>query len=241
MRNLTIAFFAVILTGVACQKEKEDVLDEYAEDFIVFPEELEEHDGLMLAVMNYINTLEVTGTPIIQEFAYAEFKEEKFVDVGIVRLNGNLLFKVPSNQYVSMPDDIGFKLKEGIRNKWQISGGNSFQQINQQVSMKMPGLVTFEEPPSEINLSEPITLRIKNYPAQAEGVIWIVRDVDGKTIQKETKTAEITISAADLGELRSGAKSLIKVVAYASESWGSDGKKYLFLNETADMMNVSFD
>lgn len=236
-----IAFFSIILLGVACKKEAEDVLDEYAEDTMIFPEDLGDYDGLFLAVRNYIGNVEVENKAITQDFAYAQMMNPDFVDVGAVLLNGSLLVKLPTHQYFSLLDNHDFKLNEGKQSKWEIKGGNGFQQFSKSLSIRMPGLVTFKESPSAINLAESITLRIEDYPSHADGVIWILRDIDEKTIQIESKTTEVTISAAELGELRPGAKSLIKVVAYSTEKWENGGKKYVFLNETAEVLNVAFN
>lgn len=230
----------MILLG-SCSKEKDLAPDKYAEDSITIPEGLDDYDGLMVAVRNYISKVEITEEPIVQDVAYSEFKVDgKFADVGQVKLNNKILFRVPSNQYVSLPDDENFKLNEGSKNVWNAGGKSGFPKFEKILTVSMPGLVIFDEVPSEISLSQGFSAKVKNVPTHTISLIWVLKDVEGNSIQKTTKTSEVTFTPSDMSSLKPGIRSLIKVAAYSIEEWSHEGKTFFFLNQTTDLVNAAF-
>ena len=81
---------------------------------------------------------------------------------------------------------------------------------------------------------------MEDFPANAQAIIWQLKDINGNFIQKETLINEWTLTAAELSQLLPGKNSLIKVAAYSLEKWENGGKKYVFVNEMVETSAIEF-
>jgi NifB/MoaA-like Fe-S oxidoreductase len=106
------------------------------------------------------------------------------------------------------------------------------------MEVKMPAKITFDALPDIISLEKNITLKVKNFPTNAQAIIWQLKDIDGNFIQKETLTNELTLTSAELSQLIPGRNSLIKVAAYSLDKWDNGGKRFVFINEMVETANL---
>lgn len=235
------AFIVFILFAfTSCKKDDNYVRVKFAEESVLYPEGIEDRDALLMAIRDYVRLSIASTAEFPVDLALAEFVDEDFKNVGQVKLNNDSLAKTSANFYVSNIDKSNYKLEPGNENQWSISGGNGFESFNKKLAVKMPAKIVFESLPSMISLSNDITLKVVDFPSNAQAIIWKLTDVDGHFIQKETITNELTLTAAELSKLSPGRNSLIKVAAYSLEKWENDGKKYVFVNEMVEMSSIEF-
>lgn len=233
-------FFSVVAASVffSCKKEDNFVPEKYADETILFPEELGEPDGLMMAVRDMVG-IDLTGKQEIPvDLALAYFNPSGYVEVGEVKLNNKLLDLTSANQYVSNLENISFELNGSTQNRWSIAGDNGFETFNKVLTVRMPAKIVFDAAPAVIALNQQITLKVESLPNHAQAIIWQLKDVDGNFIQKETTTNELTLTASELSRLSAGRNSLLKVAAYSMEKWTNSGKQYVFVNQTVETATV---
>lgn len=235
--RLFLACMSIFLL-VTCKKEEEETPNKYAVESLVIPKDLPDYDGFFLAIRDMVG-IDVTGTQEIGiDAVIARIGKPTFVDVGTVKLNNKVLYKTPSFQYSSDLENLIFDLTPGKQNKWSIEGGNGFAAFEKTLSIKMPQKVNLLNPPATISRQSEITLKLKEVPNNSQSIIWTIKDVEGKELYKETTTAEVRFSAAELQTLTTGKNSLIKIVAYNLETYSHSGKNYVFINETVETADI---
>ncbi len=237
LKTLLFASLSFTLILSACKKDDDFVPEKYAEETVLYPESISEHDGIMLALRDYIG-IDLTNQEIPVDAGIAEFGNPALVNVGEVKINNKALTETSSNRYVSNIDTYNFDLNEGAQNKWAIAGGNGFSSFNKTLTVKMPGKIKFSNVPAVISLSESVTFKVEKYPNHTQAIIWNLKDIEGNFIQKETTTNELTLTAAELGALKAAENCLLKVAAYSMENWESGGKKYVFINQTVETAQI---
>jgi hypothetical protein len=237
-KNIFILFVFINFALLSCKKEDNYVPEKYAEESILYPEGIENRDATLLAIRDYVG-VDLTGTiEIPADFCLAEFLDTEFKNVGQVKLNNDVLSQTSANIYISSLDDINFNLNPGNQNLWLIEGGNGFSAFNRKMEVKMPAKITFDALPNIITLGNNVTLKVKNFPTNAQAIIWQLKDIDGNFIQKETLTNELTLTSAELSQLIPGRNSLIKVAAYSLDKWDNGGKRFVFINEMVETANL---
>ncbi|MCO5231278.1 MAG: hypothetical protein M9958_09010 [Chitinophagales bacterium] len=236
-RNFSTFLFYLIFTIVSCKKDDDYTPMKYAEETILYPENIETIDALLLAIRDDIG-IDLLNKEISVDFAFARFGDASSSDVQEVKLNNTVLSKTSANQFVSPIDKNNFNLNAGVQNKWDISGGANFPSFNKTATVKMPGKIAIDQEADIINLNQAITLRIKGIPANAQSIIWQLKDINNNYIQKETTTQELTLTVEELKKLAPGENSLLKVAAYSLERWEANGKHYAILNEFVDTREI---
>lgn len=237
MKNLLLATLSLTIAFTACKKEEPFTPAKYAEESVLYPAIIPEHDGIMMSIRDYIG-IDLTNQEIPVDAGIAEYGRPVLVKVGEVKLNNKALTETSSNKYVSNIDVINFDLNEGNQNKWVIEGANGFTAFNKNLTVRMPGKIKFENVPAVLSLSQAVTLKVEKFPNHAQAIIWNLKDVEGNFIQKETTANELTLSVAELGTLKAAENCLLKVAAYSMENWESSGKKYVFINQTVETAQV---
>lgn len=236
--KILLASLAICLF-TACKKDEEFTPTKYAEETLIIPKNLPEHDGFFLALRDMVG-IDVTGTQeIAVEFALVQIGESDFSDVGIVKLNNKELSKSSANQYSSDLENLNFNLTPGKQNVWAVSGNSNFIGFNKTLNSKMPAKVELESIPNSISKSSDLQLTLKNYPNHAQSVIWTIKDIDNKELYKETNSAEVTFTSEELSTLTIGQNSLIKIVAYSTELMNHRDKKLLFINEFVETADIN--
>lgn len=231
-----ISFLVISLTS--CKKEEDYAPVKYAEEKIIIPANLPEHDGLFLAIRDMIG-VDITGTQEIGiDITLAQIGKPVFSDVGQVKLNNKELFKGSNFQYSSDLEKLNFDLSPGKQNKWSIEGGNGFAAFEKTLSNRMPAKIVFQNVPGTVSQQKGISLQIKDVPNNAQSIIWTIKDVDGNELYKETTINEVNFSASELQTLTLGKNSLIKIVAYNIETYSNNGKNYVFINETVETADI---
>ena len=239
-KNLFLLFSLVAGILISCKKEDNYVPEKYADETVIYPVGIEDRDALLLSIRDYVKVDNSSTAEISVDFAFAEFFDKEFMNVGPVKLNGDSLVKTSAEFYVSNLDKNDFGLNPGTQNQWFIGGGNGFTTFNRMMEVKMPAKIVLESVPNSIALNTEVTLKAKNFPENAQAIIWHLKDVEGNFIQKETVTNELILSSSELSQLVPGKNSLIKVVAYSMERWENGGKQYVFLNEMVETAPVEF-
>lgn len=240
MKYPKVLFLSVVAATVlfSCKKEDNFVPEKYAEETVLFPDGIEEYDGMMMAVRDMIG-IDLTGKQEIPvDLALAYFDQSGYKDVGQVKLNNKLLDLTSANQYVSNLENINFGLDGSTQNRWQVEGGNGFSSFNKVLTVRMPAKIVFEAVPAVIALGQEITLKVESLPNHAQTIIWQLKDVEGNFIQKETTINELTLTASELSKLSAGRNSLLKVAAYSMEKWANSGKQFVFINQTVETATV---
>lgn len=224
---------------ISCKKEDDFEPEKYADETLIFPNEMPNADGIFLAARDMIG-IDLTGTQeVAVDMALVQIGSNPFVEVGTVKLNNKALAKSTANQYSSDLETLNFDLVPGKQNRWNISGNNGHAAFDKTISIKMPQKIEVANEPSVISRNQAITFQLKNYPNNAQAIIWNLKDVDNKYIQKETNTPEVTFTADELQTLVPGKNSLLKVAAYSMETWTNGDKKYNFLNETVETVYLA--
>lgn len=237
MKNILLASLSLTIVCAACKKDEEFIPQKYAEETILYPNEIPAHDGLMLSIRDYIG-IDLTNQEIPVDAGVAEYGSPVLVNVGEVKVNNKALTATSSNKYVSNIDVINFDFNEGSQNRWAIAGVEEFPAFNRTLTVKMPGKIAFDDVPEIISLSGDVTLKVEKFPNHAQAIIWNLKDVEGNFIQKETTTNELTLTSAELAKLKPAENCLLKVAAYSMETWESSEKKYLFINQTVETAQI---
>ncbi|MCO5234393.1 MAG: hypothetical protein LC105_02415 [Chitinophagales bacterium] len=236
-KNIQIILPCLFILLISCKKKDDFTPIKYAEETILYPENIEDIDALLMAIRDDIG-IDLLNKEISVDFAFARFGQTNSVDVGDVKLNNILLSKTSANQYISPIDKNNFNLNSGIQNKWEIEGGSDYSAFNKSASIKMPAKITLDQVPDVIPLNQAITLKVNGLPSNAQAIIWQLKDINNQYIQKETTTSQLTITIDELKQLSLGENSLLKVAAYSLEKWEMDGKKFAFLNEFVETKNI---
>ena len=222
----------------SCNKDDAFVPVKRAEEPILFPIDSNHYDGMMLAIRtDKIPANTIPDTSFI-DMVLAQFYNPGLVSVGNVRLNDKLLLPI-SSQYISNHTILSYELAAGTQNKWTIQGDNGIAGFTKKLNTKMPGFIHLNSVPQEIDLSQSITLQIENVPANSQAIVWSLIDINGNQVQKETTGTTVTWTKEELQSLSPGLNSLLKVAAYTKEVNQIGSRKYLFLNETTDVVDIS--
>ena len=238
-RTFLLLFLMVSYSWVACKKDEERGPSEYAEESVLLPAVTEEADAVLVAIRDRV-AVDITGTQDISaDLVTATFGKGSFTDVGDVKLNGKLLQKTSVNKYVNVIETLDYGLLPGVQNRWVTGAGGSFPEMNRVLGVKMPAKIVLKNVPAYLSKATGGSFDIESFPANAQSVIWQIKDVKGVVVQKETTGNSVTFSPEELSALSAAENCLLKVAAYSLESTTVSDRKYVFVNETTDAVYIS--